>query len=456
MKKLLYLIPVILIIFSFKVEAKSYNNVGFGYFYSQLDRYGEWVEFDYGVVAFRPHIRSHNWAPYTMGRWIWTDDGWYWDSYEAFGGITYHYGRWFNDEYYGWIWIPDYDWAPAWVEWRYDNDYIGWAPLSPYAEYSISYGIRYSHPYQSPYSHWHFVDMRHFCDDHVYNRFVVGETVKYRVYNNTRTRNEYDTRNGRIINRGFDVQTIRQRGVSVRERTIERVSDVSQLRNNGSDNTKIRALVVDRNRISQGDSKQRDFTKSTRTSMELKNVQIGRDELRVKENTRNTTTETRTDTERKPVVKEQNRNNNNNRGNIETTPPVKRNDVKGNTRQNVNETERDRIIKENERTINNNRSVNTTTPVKEDRKQIQTRVNNSQNNNNRSSNTDNKRDVKVERKTETRTNVIEKRNNSGNTTQIKRETTVEKTREQNTVRKTDEKREDVKRDNQSRGNERSR
>ena len=31
----------------------------------------------------------------------------------------------------GWFWIPGDEWAPAWVDWRYSNDYVGWAPLPP-------------------------------------------------------------------------------------------------------------------------------------------------------------------------------------------------------------------------------------------------------------------------------------------------------------------------------------
>ena len=439
MKKLLYLIPLMLILFSVNITAKSYTKVGFGFFYSNLASYGEWVEFDYGVVAFHPRVHNRSWAPYTMGRWLWTDDGWYWDSYESFGAITYHYGRWFYDDYYGWLWIPDYDWAPAWVEWRYDNDYIGWAPLSPYAEYSASFGIRYSHPYTSPYHHWHFVDNRHFCDDHIYNRFVVGETVKYRVYNNTRSRNDYDTRNGRIINRGFDVQTIRQRGVKVTERQIERVTNINELKNSGRNDTRVRSLVLDRDRIAQGDNKERTFTKATRTSMELKNVQIGRDEQRTRDN--NTTRTTVTNTERKTTTVEH-------RDNSNTTTQTKRTDVK--------ENERTRVLKENERVLNSNRNDVTLPQNRNERKQVQTRVENSQNNN-RSSSTDKRQDVKVERKTQTRTNVNENRTNNNNVPQMKREKTVEKKREQGTTRqRTEDKKDNTKRDAQIKQNERTR
>jgi len=135
------------------MEAKKRHFVS-SYFYTELSPYGTWVEIDYGVVVWRPTVMRMGWAPYRMGSWVWTYDGWYWDSYESFGYITYHYGRWYYDDYYGWLWYPDYEWAPAWVEWRYDNDYIGWAPLHPYASFSINLGIFFTTTYNTPYNHW--------------------------------------------------------------------------------------------------------------------------------------------------------------------------------------------------------------------------------------------------------------------------------------------------------------
>jgi hypothetical protein len=29
------------------------------------------------------------------------------------------------------VWIPGYEWAPAWVSWRYGPSYVAWAPLGP-------------------------------------------------------------------------------------------------------------------------------------------------------------------------------------------------------------------------------------------------------------------------------------------------------------------------------------
>ena len=162
MKRIIIFSAVLFVFTAFTTEAKRHHNFS-GYFYTELSPYGQWIEIDYGVVVWQPTIMQTGWAPYSQGRWVWTYDGWYWDSYESFGYVTYHYGRWYHDDYYGWLWYPDYEWAPAWVEWRYSNDYIGWAPLHPYATFSISIGIHFSNVFYTPYYHWHFIAYNNFC-----------------------------------------------------------------------------------------------------------------------------------------------------------------------------------------------------------------------------------------------------------------------------------------------------
>ena len=50
---------------------------------------------------------------------------------DDWGWVVYHYGRWAHDRGLGWFWVPGDEWAPAWVDWRYGGDDIGWAPLPP-------------------------------------------------------------------------------------------------------------------------------------------------------------------------------------------------------------------------------------------------------------------------------------------------------------------------------------
>jgi hypothetical protein len=95
---------------------------------------------DYGT-CFHPTGLDADWAPYTDGYWSYTDAGWTWVSYEDFGDICYHYGRWVNTDEAGWCWVPDNEWGPAWVSWRQDDEYIGWAPLPPEARWRPSVGF---------------------------------------------------------------------------------------------------------------------------------------------------------------------------------------------------------------------------------------------------------------------------------------------------------------------------
>ncbi len=120
-------------------ETGSYST-----FYRKLEPYGDWMETgDYGYV-FQPRqaAQSRDWRPYTNGHWVYTDAGWTWISDEQFGWATYHYGRWTRLRGVGWVWVPGEQWAPAWVSWRKGNDFVGWAPLPPEAQFDRQTGIR--------------------------------------------------------------------------------------------------------------------------------------------------------------------------------------------------------------------------------------------------------------------------------------------------------------------------
>ncbi len=206
-----------------------YNSaITFDYFYVSLSPYGEWIEIDYDVYAWHPYDVPYDWQPYSIGRWAWTEYGWYWESYEPFGWATYHYGRWFYDDYYGWLWIPGYRWAPAWVEWRYNDIYIGWAPLSPYARFDFNFGIRFSVNWRTPYRHWHFVRYRNFCRPNI-NIYI--ENNNYGIYRRTKYRTNYFADNGRIINRGIDRNFIERRGnFRIRETKLRKVESLRSYR----------------------------------------------------------------------------------------------------------------------------------------------------------------------------------------------------------------------------------
>src|SRR6266478_5888600 len=110
------------------IPAHAYTSVNVSLFYNTLSPYGRWIDDEpYGRCWVPAHV-SRGWRPYSDGYWVYTDYGWAWETSEPFGWATYHYGRWVYDPYEGWVWVPGTVWAPAWVAWRADDDWVGWAP----------------------------------------------------------------------------------------------------------------------------------------------------------------------------------------------------------------------------------------------------------------------------------------------------------------------------------------
>jgi hypothetical protein len=131
-------------------------------------------------------------------------------SNEPFGWITYHYGRWYFDDYYGWVWMPDDVWAPAWVEWRYDDDYIGWAPLPPYARFNMAFGIQFTTHWVAPVHYWNFVRYNRFSSVIRYRDTAPEEYARRLIHTGHRGL-QYGIDHERIINRGVDRTIIEHR-----------------------------------------------------------------------------------------------------------------------------------------------------------------------------------------------------------------------------------------------------
>ena len=200
-------------------------------FYADLAPYGEWIVFEPGVYAWHPFVADPGWRPYTIGRWVWSDYGWYWVSAEPFGWATYHYGRWYRDDFYGWIWVPDPVWGPAWVEWRCNDDYVGWAPLPPYARFHVTVGIRFTRRWVAPSAYWSFVSYNHFDVDHPYRHYV-PESNTLRLISTTRSTGRYQVDQNRIVDIGVERSIVEKRTrnrmttfevTPTRERGVERV-----------------------------------------------------------------------------------------------------------------------------------------------------------------------------------------------------------------------------------------
>ena len=110
----------------------------------ELDSYGTWVYDDsVEVYVWRPYIVETDWVPYSYGRWVWSPFGMTWVSYYPWGYAPFHYGYWNFSVSFGWVWVPDVWYSPAWVTWNYWDNYVGWYPCRYYRGRVIRYPIRY-------------------------------------------------------------------------------------------------------------------------------------------------------------------------------------------------------------------------------------------------------------------------------------------------------------------------
>jgi hypothetical protein len=168
LSKPIVLIAIIVIAMttSRKLRAQPEGFVNFQVFYNELNPYGSWIDYpDYGYV-WSPNV-GHEFRPYaTNGYWVATEYGNTWVSDYSWGWAPFHYGRWMFDNYYGWLWVPGNDWAPAWVAWRSGGGYYGWAPLSPNVNISVSFN------HFIPNNYWVFVPQRNICGPGLSNYYL--------------------------------------------------------------------------------------------------------------------------------------------------------------------------------------------------------------------------------------------------------------------------------------------
>jgi hypothetical protein len=109
-------------------------------FHQDLAPYGRWIESERFGPVFKPDAPPE-FVPYeTNGRWVYGDEGWEFESIDPWGPITYHYGRWYKDHDLGWVWAPDTNWGPSWVEWREGGPYVGWYVMPPLGWSYDAYG----------------------------------------------------------------------------------------------------------------------------------------------------------------------------------------------------------------------------------------------------------------------------------------------------------------------------
>ena len=122
----------------------------------------------------------------------------------TWGWAPFHYGRWIRDSYHGWVWIPGYEWGPAWVQWRYSNDYIGWAPLPPGVRFEMHIGYD-NRDYGVHYSYWSYINCRDF-NSHNY-QFISGNRIE-QIHRQTRNITNIGMSGRNVYNYGPSVTDI--------------------------------------------------------------------------------------------------------------------------------------------------------------------------------------------------------------------------------------------------------
>lgn len=195
------------------------GRVDIGFFYDYLAPWGSWVNYSPWGYVWCPAGLGFGWRPYTYGEWIWTDDGWFWDSNYEWGWGPFHYGRWGWDAGLGWFWVPGSTWGPAWVTWCWNDDYFGWAPLPPGVGFRAGFGI--SGRPRIPDRYWTFVHGRYFGGRDM-DRWILPMERNRTILYSARSRGDITVSGGRIMNPGVDLDRVeRSRGTNIPRYNIQ-------------------------------------------------------------------------------------------------------------------------------------------------------------------------------------------------------------------------------------------
>lgn len=161
-------------------------------------------------------------VPYSNGQWVNTDAGWYFKAPTPVEETVSHYGRWANTDA-GWLWVPGRVWAPAWVDWRQNDDYVSWAPLPPTA-YIVDGTMRVPDIDNNNYL---IVEKKHFLEPSVYkyNNLYYDDGKRIMV-SDLSVLDGITLAGNKLLNKGPDVNAIQY----VYDRNIDLVT-IQHIRN---------------------------------------------------------------------------------------------------------------------------------------------------------------------------------------------------------------------------------
>ena len=147
----------------------------------ELDIY---PESDEVVYIWRPYGMESYWNPYSNGSWVFTYYGWVWASNYNWGWGPYNYGRWYCSSAYGWIWFPGNVWAPNWVTWRHNNQYVGWYPSCPRVHWRGYRNVYTNHMFAYSPKNWVFVEKKDFTKN-IDKTTIVSSEINYNILKNS-------------------------------------------------------------------------------------------------------------------------------------------------------------------------------------------------------------------------------------------------------------------------------
>jgi hypothetical protein len=110
------------------------------------------------------------------------------------------------DDNYGWLWVPGYNWSPAWVTWGTVDNYYAWAPLMPEVNAATEYSSWRPHSF-----YWNVASRDHIYDRNISTVIERPETVVNVVNRITIVNNFTTTRSNNLhYSRGPEINDVQQ------------------------------------------------------------------------------------------------------------------------------------------------------------------------------------------------------------------------------------------------------
>ncbi|PIE01568.1 MAG: hypothetical protein CSA81_10990 [Acidobacteria bacterium] len=190
-----------------------------------LDDGGNWRYSDeYQTHVWVPDV-PQSWRPYYRGYWCSSGPSLSWVGHYDWSWVTGHYGRWGWSVSFGWHWIPDRFYAPAWVAWTVVDGLLGWTPLG-----------RWNSPF--------YYDRYHRQNTYVVNHF--HNTWVYREPNRIHVRN--DNHNGRIKAKPRRVTHYNSRAIRISKSMRSNPNEYVRAVRSPRSSVKTRTTVAERTR----------------------------------------------------------------------------------------------------------------------------------------------------------------------------------------------------------------